>query len=126
MNKKYLYSGLVGALLLTIVVTAFGFNAIETVWKGIGTTYIKGQNRIIKVAHDDAGWTELGTGEKRFYMLATAVTSGVTTTSAPAGSFAWTSNATGKNQQFRSDGTYWVEMARSPSSFAGHESLGAI
>ncbi len=54
-----------------------------------------------------AGYFTLANGVK-FYLLTVAVTSGVTTTSAAAGSFAVTANATGRGLLFYSDGTYWV------------------
>ena len=44
---------------------------------------------------------------KRFYQLTTAITANTTTTTAPAGSFAITSHATGQNSIFVSDGSKW-------------------
>lgn len=101
-------------------------SALETIWKGIGNTFIKGVRRIIWISHDDAGWIELGVGQKRLYLTNTAITSAVTATSAPVGSIALTSHATGRNQIFRSDGSYWVEYLRSVSSYAGRVYLGAV
>lgn len=80
---------------------------IHEIWKGIGTTFIKGAGRIIKVAHDNGGWIELGTGEQRLYLLAVAITANVTTTTAPAGSLGLTSHPTGAGTPFYSDGSKW-------------------
>ena len=44
-------------------------------------------------------------GAWRFYTFTTAITANVTTTDAPAGALARTSNATGRNSIFVSDGT---------------------
>ncbi|HWT01197.1 MAG TPA: hypothetical protein VN256_13190 [Pyrinomonadaceae bacterium] len=46
-------------------------------------------------------------GGIRIYNFTTAITEGETATSAPAGSFAFTSHATGNNKIFRSDGSLW-------------------
>lgn len=46
-------------------------------------------------------------GPIRFYSLTTAITKNVTTTTAPAGSIAHTTNATGLGHFFYSDGTKW-------------------
>lgn len=46
----------------------------------------------------------------RLYQLTIAVTANVTTTSAPAGSIAVTSNETGRGSFFYSDGTKWQVM----------------
>lgn len=45
------------------------------------------------------------------YILSTAITATVTTTSAPAGSLGITTNATGLGKLFYSDGTVWRFMA---------------
>ena len=45
------------------------------------------------------------------YILSTAITAGVTTTNAPAGSLGITTNATGIGKLFYSDGTNWQFMA---------------
>lgn len=45
------------------------------------------------------------------YVLSTAITATVTTTSAPAGSLGITTNATGIGKLFYSDGTVWRFMA---------------
>lgn len=99
---------------------------IHEIWKGVGTTFIKGAERIIKFAHDDAGWFALGTGEKRVYVYTTAITAGVTTTTTPAGSIGLTTNATGKSQIFVSDAAHWQVMLRSSSLMAGMANLGAV
>jgi len=44
---------------------------------------------------------------KKLYQFTTAMTAGSTATTADAGSLAVTSHATGKNQVFVSDGSYW-------------------
>lgn len=46
-------------------------------------------------------------GGVRLYTFTTAITENSTTTAAPAGSYAFTSNATGKNKMFYSDGSKW-------------------
>lgn len=53
-----------------------------------------------------ASFTILSNGV-RVYPLTTAITANVTTTSAPAGSIAITSNSTGRGTPFYSDGTKW-------------------
>lgn len=45
------------------------------------------------------------------YILSTAITATVTTTSAPVGSLGITTNATGRGKLFYSDGTVWRFMA---------------
>lgn len=45
------------------------------------------------------------------YILSTAITANVTTTSAPTGSLGITTNATGVGKLFYSDGTKWQFMA---------------
>lgn len=47
------------------------------------------------------------TGGIQFHGLSTAITANTTTTSAPAGSLAVTSNATGAGKLFVSDGSKW-------------------
>ncbi len=46
-------------------------------------------------------------GAVRIYGFSTAITADTTTTSAPAGSIAYTSNATGRGRVFYSDGSKW-------------------
>lgn len=46
-------------------------------------------------------------GGKRVYFFTTAITANTTTTTAPAGSFAVTTNATGLSSIFVSDGAKW-------------------
>ena len=46
-------------------------------------------------------------GNIRIYGFSTAITGNSTTTSAPAGSIAFTSNATGQGVLFYSDGSKW-------------------
>lgn len=46
----------------------------------------------------------------RFYALTIAVTANTTTTSAPAGSFGFTSHATGRGKMFFSDGSKWQSV----------------
>lgn len=52
-------------------------------------------------------YTVAGTGAPRFYYLTTAITANSTTTTAPAGSKGFTTNATGRASAFVSDGTKW-------------------
>lgn len=49
----------------------------------------------------------LSIGGVRFYNFTTAITENSTATTAPVGSFGFTSNATGRNKIFRSDGSVW-------------------
>ncbi len=53
---------------------------------------------------------------KKIYQFTSAITAGVTETTATAGSFAITTNAPGKNQLFISDGTYWQDYLGKESS----------
>lgn len=53
-----------------------------------------------------AGYSTLANGV-RVYLLTSAITANVTTTTAPAGSIAITSNATGRGTPFYSDGSHW-------------------
>jgi hypothetical protein len=46
-------------------------------------------------------------GAVRIYGFSTAITADTTTTSAPAGSIAFTTNSTGRGRMFYSDGTKW-------------------
>lgn len=46
-------------------------------------------------------------GAIRFYGFSTAITANTTTTTAPAGSVAFTTHATGRGRLFYSDGTKW-------------------
>lgn len=98
--------------------------SVKTIWKGIGNTWIKGRDRILELFHDDTGYYNFN--GKRVLVLTTAITSGVTATTHPEGSFATTTHATGKNQLFRSNGTHWVVMLTSSSKMAGHTYLGAV
>ena len=50
-------------------------------------------------------------GGVQFHGLDTAITANTTTTSAPAGSMAITSNSTGKGKLFVSDGSKWQYAA---------------
>jgi hypothetical protein len=56
---------------------------------------------------------------KKLYVLTTAITSGVTTdsTGAATGDFAVTTNATGRNKWFVSDGTNWVAIGDGGAGF---------
>jgi hypothetical protein len=54
-----------------------------------------------------AGGTYTVMGGVRWYSLSTAITANTTTTSAPVGSKAVTSHATGRASIFVSDGTKW-------------------
>lgn len=54
---------------------------------------------------DSGTYTQVGA--MRIYGFSTAITANTTTTSAPAGSLAITSNATGVGKIFVSDGTKW-------------------
>jgi hypothetical protein len=49
----------------------------------------------------------VGNANAGVYILSTAITAGVTTTNAPAGSLGLTTNATGVGKLFYSDGTNW-------------------
>lgn len=60
--------------------------------------------KIFKNAY--AAFATLANG-KQIYQLTTAITANTTTTTAPAGSFAVTTHATGRNSIFVSDGSKW-------------------
>ena len=68
-----------------------------------------------KVSVDDSGnvagpaltGTYATVGNVRIYGFSTGITANSTTTSAPAGSIAFTTNATGQGRLFYSDGTKW-------------------
>lgn len=51
--------------------------------------------------------TYINIGGIRLYNFTTAITENSTATTAPAGSFGFTSHATGKNKMFYSDGSLW-------------------
>ena len=74
-------------------------------------------NKYIKVENDGHATVELGTanyikiGDTRLYAFTTAITGNSTTTSAPAGSIAFTSHATGRNKFFYSDASKWQLLA---------------
>lgn len=53
---------------------------------------------------------------KKLYQFTSAITAGSTSTTAEAGSIAVTSNDTGKNQLFISDGSYWQDYYGRESS----------
>lgn len=53
------------------------------------------------------GGTYYDLGGIRFYSFTTAITANSTATTAPAGSFAKTTHATGHFSVFVSDGTHW-------------------
>jgi len=82
---------------------------IKTLFKGIGTTFIKGHDRKLLFGHDDAGWIEIN--GKRHYVLTTAITANVTVTTAPVGSIGKTTHATGTSSIFVSDGSKWQAFA---------------
>jgi hypothetical protein len=68
-----------------------------------------------------ANYTILANGQ-RLYLLTTAVTANSTTTSAPAGSLAVTSHATGAGSTFYSDGTKWqVQVTGTTTKATGAE-----
>lgn len=93
---------------------------VKTLFKGIGNTWVKVRDRIIEFSHDDAGYFKFGS--VRVYFVSTAITANVTTTSAPAGSVAFTSNSTGRGVIFQSDGTKWqVSTATVPVKATGAE-----
>lgn len=59
----------------------------------------------VKTKGDSGTYTQCGA--IRFYGFTTAITANVTTTTAPAGSRAVTSHATGLGGDFYSDGSKW-------------------
>lgn len=93
--------------------------------KGLGSGLIKFTQRVLKIRHDDEGYITLN-GDKQVHCLTTAITAGVTTTSAPAGSIGVTSHSTGRSKLFVSDGTYWQGYAIASSKLGGFAYLGAI
>ena len=74
--------------------------------KGLGSGVVGFFKRVLRIQHDNDGWVELN-GGKRFYELTAPVTAGETETTAPAGSFAVTSDETGASTIFVSDGEFW-------------------
>lgn len=73
--------------------------------KGTGKGILKFVGSVLSLTLNSDGY--LSINGKRFYFLTTAITANSTTTSAPAGSFAVTTHATGLSSIFRSDGTKW-------------------
>jgi len=71
------------------------------------------------MANDGTAELQLDTGKyfkiggNRFYSFTTAITANTTTTTAPVGSFAFTSHATGAGSIFRSDGAKWQYLTNS-------------
>jgi hypothetical protein len=64
-----------------------------------------------------SGYTVLA-NDARFYPLTEAVTAGTTATTAPAGSLAVTSNATGKGKLFQSNGSVWMDAGKGYAVYA--------
>lgn len=98
--------------------------------KGIGGTFVKAVGRLLKIGHDNTGYIDIN--GKRVFGLTGAVTAGVTsivdtaTPGAVAGSFGFTTNATGKTKWFVSDGTLWQALLVASSKLAGFAYLGAV
>jgi hypothetical protein len=59
----------------------------------------------------DATGAVAGNGNAKLFILSTAITANVTTTSAASGSLGITTNATGLGKLFYADGTKWQFMA---------------
>ena len=78
-------------------------------------TFLLNRNNGRKAQMDDSGnligslvsGSYITAGAVRIYGFSTAITANTTTTSAPAGSIGFTSNATGRGRVFYSDGTKW-------------------
>lgn len=92
--------------------------------KGLGGTFVRAVKRILEIGHDDAGYITVN--GKRFYVLPTAITANVTTTTAPAGSEARTTHATGRDKIFTSDGSKWQAfLAITPLAAGDHVAAAA-
>jgi len=63
------------------------------------------------VVSTNAGGAVASNANAGVYILSTAVTANVTTTSVPVGSLGITTNATGRGKLFYSDGSKWQFMA---------------
>jgi hypothetical protein len=95
-------------------------NTLHGALRGIGSTFVQCVERIVQIYHDDTGWIDVN--GVRMYVVASAITANVTTTTAPAGSMAATSNATGRGLLFFSDGAHWqVSTAVVPVKATGAE-----
>lgn len=79
--------------------------------KGIFNGLVRFAGIILKVSVPGGGYISIN--GKRLYFLSTAITANSTATTAPAGSFAVTTHATGQNSIFRSDGSVWQYLVTS-------------
>lgn len=73
--------------------------------KGIGKGLFRFVGSVLTLTLNADGYISLA--GKRIYVLTTAITANSTVTTAPSGSFAVTTHATGKDSIFRSDGSKW-------------------
>lgn len=79
--------------------------------KGIFNNLVRWAQNILVVTIAAGGYISIN--GKRLYVLNTAITANSTPTTAPAGSFAVTTHATGLNSIFRSDGSAWQHLVTS-------------
>ncbi len=79
--------------------------------RGIGNALLKFVGSVLTLTLASDGY--LSINGKRFYFLTTAITANTTVTTAPAGSIAVTTHATGLSSIFRSDGSKWQYLVNS-------------
>ncbi len=75
------------------------------VLRGIGNGLLTFVGSVLTLTLNSDGY--LSINGKRIYFLTTAITADTTVTTAPAGSFAVTTHATGRASIFRSDAAKW-------------------
>lgn len=75
---------------------------------GSNNAFARFFGKIFKIRTHSAGYVEIN-GIREYY-LKTAITHNVTPTTAPAGSYARTSNVTGRGKLFYSDGAKWQSV----------------
>lgn len=90
--------------------------------KGLGGGLVKFVRRVLKIRvdQDNGGYIEVN--GKRLFVLSTAIAAGDATT-APAGSIALTTNATGRKQFFVSDGSSWQDYYARESATLGFATI---
>lgn len=82
-----------------------------SVLRGIGNGLLKFAGSVLTLTLNGDGY--LSINGKRIYFLTTAITANRTATTAPAGSFAVTTHATGLASVFRSDGAKFQYLTNS-------------
>lgn len=79
--------------------------------KGIFSNLARFVQNVLVVTIASNGY--LSINGKDIYFLSSAITANTTVTNAPAGSFAVTTHATGRDSIFRSDGSKWQYLVNS-------------